>query len=320
MTKLTSFQDHISNAQSLVTSYEETRAGFVSIALERNRQATPYITEARILKDQALLAKTPQELIKNTSIRNGLIAAAGISDKASGHLGVEGQDEAVKGLIKNFLEPAGANFAEELVFRFLLTRGDTLGGSMRNLVGVFSQRKLTTNITAALSIAGIHFSWMHNQSKVWFPQEKANPNDIEMARGISWTHNGKNRTLLYNIKVPLFGNNVDLCLFDCTPEIYKNDKIHLSPEHYIALGELKGGIDPAGADEHWKTAKTALDRIYKAFQLKNLSPKLFFIGAAVESKMSQEIWADLNNGKLANAANLTKTEHLTSLCIWLTNL
>ncbi|HAJ78349.1 MAG TPA: hypothetical protein DCO75_01135, partial [Fibrobacteres bacterium] len=30
--------------------------------------------------------------------------------------------------------------------------------------------------------------------------------------------------------------------------------------------ELKGGIDPAGADEHWKTAKTAIDRIVSAFK------------------------------------------------------
>ena len=31
-----------------------------------------------------------------------------------------------------------------------------------------------------------------------------------------------------------------------------------NPKHYLACGELKGGIDPAGADEHWKTAGKAL--------------------------------------------------------------
>ncbi len=29
-------------------------------------------------------------------------------------------------------------------------------------------------------------------------------------------------------------------------------------EKTLMLGELKGGIDPAGADEHWKTANTVL--------------------------------------------------------------
>ncbi len=314
------YQEYITSYNELVTSYEQTRAGFVSIALERNRQATPYITEARVLRDQATLAKTPADLLKNPAIRNGLVAAAGISDKASGHLGTQGQDDAIKGLIESFLEPAGEKFVEELVFRFLLTRGDTLGGSMRNLVGVLSQRKLTTNIAATLSIAGVSFQWMHSQSRKWFPKDTATPEDIEIARGISWTHNGKTRTIMYNIRVPLFGNNVDLCLFECPPETYVTDKVHQDPTRYIALGELKGGIDPAGADEHWKTAKTALDRIYQAFSAKNLTPALFFIGAAIETRMAQEIWADLESGKLTNAANLTKTEHLTALCNWLITL
>ena len=36
------------------------------------------------------------------------------------------------------------------MFRFLLTRGDTLGGSMRNLGGVLAQQKLTRSIIAHL--------------------------------------------------------------------------------------------------------------------------------------------------------------------------
>ncbi|MDZ4383273.1 MAG: AvaI/BsoBI family type II restriction endonuclease [Thermodesulfovibrionia bacterium] len=48
-----------------------------------------------------------------------------------------------------------------------------------------------------------------------------------------------------------------------------------NPSLYIALGELKGGIDPAGADEHWKTARTSLIRIQKAFSKKGFSPDIF---------------------------------------------
>ena len=65
-----------------------------------------------------------------------LITASGLSDKAVVHLTDQDKTEAIQGLIENFLEPAGAKFVEELVYRFLLTRGDALGGSMRN-VGVF---------------------------------------------------------------------------------------------------------------------------------------------------------------------------------------
>ena len=122
--------------------------------------------------------------------------------------------------------------------------------------------------------------------------------------------------LIYNLKVPLFGNNVDMCLFDCSHEEYSSKDVHDNISKYIALGELKGGIDPAGADEHWKTARSALERIYKAFSKRNKYPKLIFIGAAIEARMAKEIWSELKENKLANAANLTKSDQLASLCNW----
>jgi type II restriction enzyme len=57
---------------------------------------------------------------------------------------------------------------------------------------------------------------------------------------------------------------VDLSLFSCSAKNLTREIIKI-PSAYIALGELKGGIDPAGADEHWKTARTALNRIHEAF-------------------------------------------------------
>jgi type II restriction enzyme len=41
---------HITKPEDLITSYSETRAGFIAIALEKNRQATPYVEEARVLQ------------------------------------------------------------------------------------------------------------------------------------------------------------------------------------------------------------------------------------------------------------------------------
>ena len=95
---------------------------------------------------------------------------------------------------------------------------------------------------------------------------------------------------------------------------------HYTPKKYIALGELKGGIDPAGADEHWKTAHSALERIRAAFQEKNLNPSTFFIGAAIEKAMAREIFDQLQNGLLSNAANLTNEKQLVSICKWLMHL
>jgi len=92
------------------------------------------------------------------------------------------------------------------------------------------------------------------------------------------------------------------------------------PKRYIAAGELKGGIDPAGADEHWKTANSALDRIRTSFIKEKTKPALFFVGAAIESSMATEIFEQLENGHLAHAANLTSNKQLEDLASWLTNL
>jgi len=134
----------------------------------------------------------------------------------------------------------------------------------------------------------------------------------------------KYRTLIYNQTVPLVGNNIDLCLLNCSPDNL-SPAIYKLPASYIALGELKGGIDPAGADEHWKTARTALnriqkDRIQKAFSNISPIPHTFFIGAAIEKKMAIEIWNQLEGGTLENAANLTNDHQLTSISHWLCSL
>jgi type II restriction enzyme len=86
------------------------------------------------------------------------------------------------------------------------------------------------------------------------------------------------------------------------------------------LGELKGGIDPAGADEHWKTGNTALNRIRESFAQHNLKIETSFIAAAIEKKMASEIFAQLQNKTLSNAANLTIDEQLVSYCDWLLKL
>jgi hypothetical protein len=316
---LKNHHQHLASSESLVTPYEAIRAGFVSLALEKNRRATPFIDQARALKSAASKAKTPGDLIKIEEIQLALLTAAGVSDKAAKHLQEPDQQEAIMGLIKNFLEPAGSNFVEELVFRFLLTRGDTLGGSMRNIGGFMAQKKLTRAIIAHLRLGGQKCQWLHTVTNTWaiLSEEEA---DIELfLKGISWETSGKPRTLIYNVTVPLVRNNVDLCLFNCSSENYSRNIVK-TPAAYIALGELKGGIDPAGADEHWKTARSALNRINVAFKKKKPKPHTFFIGAAIESKMASEIWEMLKLSKLENAANLTDEEQIASIISWLCSL
>ncbi len=318
------YSDYIHTSDNLVTPYEQVRAGFLKIALEKNRYATPYVAEAMALKAAAGKATVPQELVEMSEIKTAVLAASGISNKALGHLTESDQKEAVSNLIENFLSPAGSAFVDELVFRFLLTKGDSLGGKMRNLAGKLAEHQFIRTIVATLSIQGQEFRWYDADARKWLCGKSDNPDIAFKAKGLSWMSQQKSRTLLFNLTVPFVGKNIDLCLFDSAPEEIKRGRNthsnHYHPNYYLALGELKGGIDPAGADEHWKTANSALSRIRTSFEERNHAPQLFFIGAAIAKSMASEIFEQLQTGQLTNAANLTDNNQLFSLSGWLISL
>ena len=315
-----SFKNHLNSYEDLITPYEETRAGFIALALEKNRTATPFVEEAKALKVFASRAKTPRDLLETDEIQDSLLTASGISDKAKTHLQEEDKQEAIKGLIENFLEPSGQSFVDELVYRFLLTRGDSLGGRMRNLGGKLGEWRFTRIFMSTCSVSGVDFEYLDLGRKSWKPPN----NGIEIEKqlkGLHWVSHGNGRTLIYNLTVPTVEKNVDFCLLDCSPDeiIFGRNRnsAHHAPEKYLALGELKGGIDPAGADEHWKTANSALDRIRTAFSDRNCCPKTFFVGAAIEATMAKEIYQQLEDRTLSNGANLTNETQVVSLCDWL---
>ena len=138
-----------------------------------------------------------------------------------------------------------------------------------------------------------------------------------------WESKQQQRTLVYNLNVPVVKKNVDLCLLEAAPTeiiIGNQNSTHYRSNAYLALGELKGGIDPAGADEHWKTANTALSRARNAFAADGHTPHTFFIGAAIAPAMAAEIFLQLQSGQMSNAANLTREQQLASLCQWLVTL
>ena len=125
-----SYLQHLSTSADLITAPEEIRAGFVALALERSRQATPFVEQARALKVSAMQAKYPNDLLEIEGIRTALLTAVGFSEKAANHTDESNKTAAIQIFIEKFLEPAGTNFVEELVYRFLLTRGDSLGAQL----------------------------------------------------------------------------------------------------------------------------------------------------------------------------------------------
>ena len=314
----------LSGPQNLETTRAATRAGFVELILEKNRRATPFVARAWALRAAVANLNTPRDLLAASEIESALVAAAGVSDKAKAHLAVEDRREAIAVLIAQFLEPEGDKWRDELVYRFLLTRGDTLGGEMRNAIGGLGQRKLSRALLATLQNSERSYHWRHAKLKKWSVGEAENAGIEIDLNGLSWTLNREPRTLLFNLTPPKFSKNIDLCLvnLEVNPDTMEKDfRIALAqPESYLAFGELKSGYDPAGADEHWKTAQSALIRIRENYANLKKRPATFFIGAAIVEGMASEIWSQLQNGTLDCAANLNEEEQLFGLCRWLINL
>lgn len=316
---IVSYNRFIKSSNDLVTKKEDTRKGFINFAFEKSKRAIPYVEQAKILKLEANKAKYPIELLNIHSIRSALLSASGLSDKSMKYFSENDKEDAIKELINNFLEPAGTAFVDELVYRFLLIKGDSLGGTMRNIIGNLAEKKLKRAFIASLLMRGITFKWINRIENryVWISDITNFENIEENAQAISWRCGNYDYILAFNLNVPIVRKNVDLILFKACDCQYNNGKLVKDSEKILMLGELKGGIDPAGADEHWKTANSALERIRKAFDGKI---KTSFIGAAIENEMSKEIFEQLSNGTLDNAANLYNDQQLNEFCSWLVDI
>jgi type II restriction enzyme len=288
----------------LVTTREAVRQGFLQQALSKAQRAKPYIATAIRLsefladKDQI----PPWETLGDTEIQDAFIAASGFSDKARSQLDPQVVISSVMKVLQTIQTQSPQSWRDEMVYRYLLTRGDTLGGIMRNLIGTDGNRLLTDSIVTALERQG------KVASIVVSPASKI--------VSLSWG----SRRIIYDKTPRVIGKNVDVILLDTSLVLPAKEKHLENPTCYIACGEIKGGIDPAGSDEHWKTANSAFERIRSVFASQERMPNLFFAGAAIEQSVAEEIFHQLETAKLSYVANLTSPEQVHDLAQWLTDL
>ena len=317
-------ETNINSFEDLVTSKSETRKGFKILALRKAEEATFYSNKAKKLRKNITPYENLSELKENLNIRSELIECAGISTKTKSRLDDESLDEIVNEFLKKFIKPEGKFFKDEIINRFMLTQGDALGGRMRNIAGRLAAEKLNKFIYSIMRNEKIESSFFHRKKKIWVSTEDEINESLGEIKAIKWNRKNKKRLLIYDLTVPIVKKNIDIVIFnndqcgEISSPIYKS--FIKENKNYLALGELKGGIDPAGADEHWKTANTALDRIRNSFNTKNINVLTFFIGAAIERSMAEEIYYQLNSKKLSNCANLTKKEQLKEICKWLISI
>jgi type II restriction enzyme len=297
---------HIGSASDLITARSVIRAGFMEQALAKTQRAASYVAEARELQRILTGVEDWRELLRIdvTSIQNQLLAVAGFSAKALNNLREYRQrgdlQPALEAVLTEIAQSTPDDWRAEIVFRFLLTKGDALGGSMRNLTGARAGAQLTQAIIEALERHAI-------------PVLKTRITKKGKVSSLAWP----DRLLLFDTKPKGIRNNVDAVLLDAR-RIAEAKKPAYELTDILACGELKGGIDPAGADEHWKTGGSAIDRIRT--RLREKAPKLFFVGVAIEAAMADEIFRDLVSGELDYAANLTVQQQVTDLTDWLVHL
>ena len=318
-----SFNSFITSAESLVTTHEQTRAGFLSIALEKNKVGDPYVKNALAFKAMVAHTQTPEEFLAMPKIRPFLLTAAGLSDKSMKYLTAEDQTAAIQELIDKFLKPAGRDYIDEATFRYLLIKGDAVGGTMRNKIGGLGQEKLIRAIFSSMEVRGISCKWLPNvlNANAWQQKNSGDAGIESQVKALNWRNANGDRILVFNMTIPTVKKNVDICLYSGTTHDYDYGKIVCAPSRAVMLGELKGGIDPAGADEHWKTGNTALERIRTAFASAGYQGiKTSFVAAAIASAMAEEIYGQLCRGVLSNAANLTDNNQLIEYCNWLIEL
>ncbi len=282
----------VDNANALVTTRADVVAGFRWQAEEKARRSNDYSDVADYFEQRAKTIQSVEEVFADPRLRVFFIGACALSAKAAGQLGEQACRDIVTATI-DFDRLTDQDYVSNLRSRYFLTCGDALGGTMRNVIGKRAQKILSDYVCDYLNGQNLNPSIVRNT------QDKITE--------IRWA----NRTLVFDRKPKFIGFNIDLILIKSTH--FSKDFLEV-PSRILACGELKGGIDPAGADEHWKTAKSALDRIRQSYEaITAPGPALFFVGAAIEVAMAGEIYRDIANNKIAAAANLHHINQMTEL-------
>ncbi|PHM22261.1 AvaI/BsoBI family type II restriction endonuclease [Xenorhabdus ehlersii] len=278
----------VTQAFDLVTNKGATETGFFSQANEKLRRTESIIKTAQYFAQNANDIETIKDIRDDDTLLEFVIASCMLSKKSLSHLSTDIQDEIINKLI-DFSKLNDGEYVSSLQQRYLLTAGDSLGGTMRNVIGQLAQEKLTNSIIAEL------------ENRRLSPKPEYNKSNKIVA--VQWTsHSDEKRCIIFDKKPKFIDKSVDIIVLKGHSAITRDLE---NPEDYLCCGELKGGIDPAGADEHWKTAKTALERIISSFGKKEIrAPNLVFLGSAIETAMSKEIFSLLESGWLKGAANI----------------
>ncbi len=161
------YKNHLESAADLVTTRTDTSAGFIKTSLERSLRATQYVEQGRALRAAMSVIPDVPTLLADLSLHESILTAAGVSEKAKHYFLDDDRLLAISEFAENYLQTAGDRFSDELVLRFMLTRGETLGGTMKNVIGYLAEIRLLRAIVAALTVRNLSVSYLTRDTKRW---------------------------------------------------------------------------------------------------------------------------------------------------------
>ncbi len=141
----------------LITSHRAVCDGFLGQALEKTKRAQPFVDQVKRLRAILDSATDIDSLVAMPAVLIDLIAAAGFSDKAVSDLTADELAKALRLWLGLVCASHPNDWRDVVVFCYLLTRGDSLGGSMRNWTGEMAGRRLVAAIQAALQERSIEW-------------------------------------------------------------------------------------------------------------------------------------------------------------------
>jgi hypothetical protein len=306
---------HIQSATDLETSYEATCQGFRDQAKAKAERATPYVEKASQFWEELQQCTTSAQVLKNPRLQEDLISTAGVSAKAKQYLEPQDIERILSGIIEGIPDDHKKQFREELFYRYLLCKGGSFDGEMKNYTGAEAGRLIVARLLDALEVKHDPSVWFKGRRRPEKLPEARGPAGSRKVQKIAWP----NRILVFDKKPPVIEKNVDLLLLDATVPMTEKSLMN-NADCYLACGELKGGIDPAAIDQRWPAAKSFFDTVTSAFDKKRTKPALFFVAAAISKSLAKELFERLQNGKLSYAANLTVPLQVEKLVSWLVTL
>ena len=358
-----SWRTLIQSAKDLEISLESVRQGFVEQAEEKSRRAISLEKRNHDFMVALESIHGVEDLLNLDKYRAELIAAASYSIKAWEHVKRgESLDEQTERLRQRFTliynlcrkdteneESCLRRFRERIFIRSLLTQGETLGGSMKNWIGRSGADRLVKILRGVLN-GRETVEYAKGSTKVQLIRWDnrlllfdRTPTLHIRGEQLEVTVSSSDGEDVAETPGEIHLNNIDLILLDTSDiqrtatmwgdilplksnQLKQAEKDLLKdPKNYLACGELKSGNDPAGGDEHWKTAMSSFDRIHNPSSAtrdisQEFHPALFFIGRAIEPVMATNIFERLESGVLSFAANLSNPQQVQALVEWLTTL